>query len=71
MVALYQIAATLFLSTVRPRKNNPKTKVCCDEVMGCMTVVVLLSESMIIVLSNDTLLKFFQSCITEQHCFQN
>ena len=33
----------LFNSTVRPRKNNPKTKVCCDQVVGCMTVVILLS----------------------------
>ena len=36
-----------------------------------MTVVILLSSSMIIMFSNDTLLKFLQSCIAEQHCFQN
>ena len=25
----------LFNSTVHPRKNNPKTKVCCDQVVEC------------------------------------
>ena len=38
--------------TERPRKNNPETIQCCEQVVGCMTIII--SWSMINMLSNDT-----------------
>ena len=58
--------------TVRPRKKqNPETMDSCEQVLGCMTIIIYISWSMMNMLSNDTLLKFLQSCFTEQHCLPN
>ena len=38
------------------------------KIVGCVTIIIFISWSMINMLSNDTL-KFIQSCFTEQHCF--
>ena len=53
------------------KKQNCETMECCKQVLECMIIIIYISWSMINMLSNDTLLKFLQSCFTEQHCFQN
>ena len=36
------------------KKQNPKTMECCEQVVGCMTIIIYISWIMINMLSNDT-----------------
>ena len=52
---LHQHSEKRVTYTVRPRKKqNPETKGCCDQVPGCMTIIIYISWIMFNMLSNDT-----------------
>ena len=42
------------LYSASQNKQNPETKGCCDQVPGCMTIIIYISWIMINLLSNDT-----------------
>ena len=71
-VSVEMINAKFFWNafTMCPRKK-PRTLKQWTQVVGCVTIIIFISWSMINMLSNDTYLKFIQSCFTEQHSFQN
>ena len=44
----------ILLYSASQNKQNPETKGCCDQVPGCMTIIIYISWIMINMLSNDT-----------------
>ena len=42
------------LYSASQKKQNPETMECCEQVVGCMTIIIYISWIMINMLSNDT-----------------
>ena len=42
------------LYSASQKKQNPETMECCEQVVGCMTIIIYISWIIINMLSNDT-----------------